>query len=121
MPPLGGMLDDMAFAGCEVLDLLCNRRHYHYTLDSWTDNFIDNWDKIRAIDPEFYNESFRRKWLAYLSLGSDYLVSPNATARLYQITFSKGDTDTYPMNREFLNGASTEAAWVKPHPWVRRR
>ena len=121
MPPLGQTIDDVVSSGCEILDLLCNRRHYHYTLDAWTDNFIKNWEKIHAIDPVFYNESFRRKWLAYLSLGSGYLVSPNATARLYQLTYCKGDTDTYPMNREFLyDDSASDAAWVKPHPWVLR-
>jgi|GEM_PF-494530 len=121
MPPLGRILDELALGGCEILDVLCNRRHYYYTLNAWTENFIKNWDTIHAINPERYDESFRRKWLMYLSSGAFYLVTQDATARLYQITFSKGDTDTYPMNREFLNddAASTEA-WVQPHPWAIR-
>ncbi len=121
MPPLGRVLDEIALGGGEILDVLCHRRHYYYTLNAWTENFIKNWPKIHAINPSFYDESFRRKWLAYLSCGSYYLVTPEATARLYQVTFSKGNTDTYPMNREFLyyEDASTEA-WVLPHPWVRR-
>lgn len=119
MPPLGRMIDEVSLAGFEILDLVCNRRHYYYTLNAWTDNLIKNWDKIRAIDPVFYNESFRRKWLLYLSSGAFYLVTPDATARLYNLTFAKGDTYTYPMNREFLysDGASL-SPWVKPHKWV---
>ena len=119
MPPLGRLIDEVVAAGCEVQDVLCNRRHYYYTLNAWTDNFIKNWEKIRAIDPEFYNESFRRKWLLYLSSGAYYLVVPDATARLYQLTFTKGDTYTYPMNRNFLyNSEASDAAWVKPHKWA---
>jgi cyclopropane-fatty-acyl-phospholipid synthase len=120
MPPLGSLTDEIVYAGCEVLDLLCNRRHYYYTLNAWTDNFIKNWDIIRAIDPKFYTEAFRRKWLLYLSSGAFYLTTPDATARLYQLTFSKGDTDTYPMNREFLYDKASDAAWVLPHQWVIR-
>ncbi|OGN03883.1 MAG: hypothetical protein A2831_03135 [Candidatus Yanofskybacteria bacterium RIFCSPHIGHO2_01_FULL_44_17] len=120
-PPLGHIIDEVALSGFEVLDLLCNRRHYYYTLNAWTDNFMKNWDKIRAIDQNFYNESFRRKWLLYLSGGAYYLVTPDATARLYQITFSKGNTDTYPINRDFLyNDKSSAVAWVRPHKWVLR-
>jgi cyclopropane-fatty-acyl-phospholipid synthase len=121
MPPLGETLDDVVLAGAEIQDVLCARRHYHYTLSAWTDNFIKNWPKIHALDPAFYTESFRRKWLMYLSAGVDYLVTPNATARLYQVTFTKGDTDTYPMNREFLyTRAGSTLSWVKRHPWMLR-
>jgi len=119
MPPMPKIMEDLAWSGCEIQDLICARRHYHYTLNAWTDNFIKNWDKIHAIDPKFYNESFRRKWLLYLSAGSYYLVVPDATARLYQITFTKGTTKTYPMNKEFLYDKSeSTVAWVKSHPWT---
>lgn len=121
MPPFGKMMDELVTSGLEVLDVLCQRRHYYYTLSAWTNNFIQNWDKIHAIDPSFYDERFRRTWLLYLSAGVDYLIVPNAEARLYQVTFSKGDTDTYPMNRDFLYDADANAAsWVQTSPWVLR-
>lgn len=119
MPPLGGLLDDIVWCGGEVQDVICNRRHYHYTLNAWYDNFLQNWDKIVAIDPDKYNEKMMRTWSLYLSSGSYYLSVPNATARLFQVTFTRGVTDTYPMNRNFLyEEAADDSAWVKPTTWV---
>lgn len=119
MPPMPKVMEELVLAGCEIVDLACFRRDYNYTLNAWTENFLRNWDKIVAINPEKYTESFMRKWYLYLCAGAYYLITPDTTARLYQITFTKGTTTTYPMHRDFLYlSHASRDGWVQPDPWA---
>lgn len=102
LPGLSETVSLMAEHGLEILDIENLRRHYALTLDAWAKNFDRNWDAIAAIDPELYNERFRRTWRVYLNFCAEYFRIDNAILRLYQITFSKGNTKRYPMDRGFL-------------------
>jgi cyclopropane-fatty-acyl-phospholipid synthase len=102
LPGLSETIALMAKYGLEILDIENLRRHYALTLDAWADNFEANWTKIQALEPSLYNERFRRTWLTYLQSCAEYFRVDNSVLRLYQITFSKGNTAVYPMDRGFL-------------------
>jgi cyclopropane-fatty-acyl-phospholipid synthase len=102
LPGLSETIDIMAQHGLEILDIENLRRHYTLTLDVWAETFDQNWEMIHAVNPELFDERFRRTWRAYLYFCAEYFNVKNSVLRLYQITFSKGNTVDYPMDRGFL-------------------
>lgn len=102
VPGLDETVQLMSKHGLEVLHIENLRRHYALTLDCWAENFSRNWKKIQALDPKRFDEGFRRRWDAYFRLCAEGFRAPNNLQRLYQITFSKGNTRTYPMRNDFI-------------------
>ncbi len=102
IPGLTETIDLMAVHGLEILDIENLRRHYALTLDEWARLFDDNWETIHAFDPDLFDERFRRTWRLYLHFCAEAFRTKNSVLRLYQITFSKGNTTEYPMDRGFL-------------------
>jgi cyclopropane-fatty-acyl-phospholipid synthase len=103
IPPLGEILALMDRYGLEVLDVENLRRHYAPTLEAWAERFEQRWDEIRQIDPNRFNEYFRRKWRTYLVGCAEMFRSRNGRTHLFQITFSKGNVGyDYPMSRRYL-------------------
>lgn len=104
IPSLADALVEMERCGLEVLDIENLRRHYAPTLDAWAERFDRNWDRIRALDPERFNERFRRVWRSYLIGCAEMFRSPAGYTNLFQIVFSKGNVTpgSYPMTREHL-------------------
>ncbi len=102
LPGLSDTIDIRAEFGLEILDIENLRRHYALTLDAWAQNFEQNWATIHDFNSDQFSERFRRTWKAYLNFCAEYFRTDNAVLRLYQITLSKGNTTTYPMDREFL-------------------
>ena len=94
----------MENAGLEILDIENLRRHYALTLDAWAERFDRNWEKIRALDPERFNERFRRIWRVYLYGCAEMFRLPVGRTHLFQIVFSKGNVSmtSYPLSRGFL-------------------
>ena len=106
VPGLEETVDLMSNHGLEVLHIENLRRHYALTLDCWAANFASGWQKIRSLDPQRFDEGFRRRWDAYFRLCAEGFRTPNNLQRLYQITFSKGNTPTYPMRNDFIYRAA---------------
>ena len=102
LPSLTETVDLMAIHGLEILDIENLRRHYALTLDEWARLFDQNWDMIHAHNPVLFGERFRRTWRVYLHFCAEYFRVKNSVLRLYQVTFSKGNTTDYPMDRGFL-------------------
>ena len=104
IPSLADVIVEMEKAGLEVLDVENLRRHYALTLDVWGERFDRNWDRIRAIDPQKFDERFRRIWRVYLYGCAEMFRSPIGHTHLFQIVFSKGNVNmtSYPMTRDFL-------------------
>ena len=104
IPSLAHTIAAMERAGLEVVDIENLRRHYALTLDAWAERFERNWDRIRALDPQRFDERFRRIWRAYLYGCAEMFRSPKGYTHLFQIVFSKGNITrpSYPMSREFL-------------------
>ncbi len=109
LPGLSETINIMAEFGLEILDVENLRRHYALTLDQWAQNFEQKWESISCSDSEYFNERFRRTWKAYLNFCAEYFRTENSVLRLYQITFSKGNTTTYPMDRKFLYENQTKS------------
>ena len=102
LPGLSEVIDLMASFGLEILDIENLRRHYALTLDAWAANFDGAWQSIHRLDPQRFDERFRRIWRTYLHVCAEYFRADNTILRLYQVTFSKGNTTDYPMDRGFL-------------------
>jgi cyclopropane-fatty-acyl-phospholipid synthase len=104
IPSLAQTIEAMEQCGLEVIDIENLRRHYAFTLDAWATRFDANWEKIHALDPQKFDEYFRRKWRTYLWACAEMFRSPNSTTHLFQILFSKGNinSENYPMSRAFL-------------------
>jgi cyclopropane-fatty-acyl-phospholipid synthase len=104
IPSLAHAIAALERAGCEVVDIENLRRHYALTLDAWGERFDAHWDKIRALDPQKFDERFRRVWRVYLYGCAEMFRSPKGYTHLFQIVFSKGNItrQNYPMSRGFL-------------------
>jgi cyclopropane-fatty-acyl-phospholipid synthase len=106
IPSLAQTIMAMEDCGLEIVDIENLRRHYARTLDAWAERFDRHWPDIQALDPERFDERFRRIWRTYLVACAEMFRSANGTTHLFQIVFSKGNInqDNYPMSRAFLYG-----------------
>jgi cyclopropane-fatty-acyl-phospholipid synthase len=104
IPSLSETLAAMEACGLEILDVENLRRHYALTLDAWAERFDRRWPEITALDPQRFDERFRRIWRTYLYSCAAMFRSPASQTCLFQIAFSKGNvsSDGYPMSRGFL-------------------
>ncbi len=104
IPSLAEVIVEMEQAGLEVLDIENMRRHYALTLDVWAERFDRNWERIRALDPQRFDERFRRIWRVYLYGCAEMFRAPTGRTHLFQVVFSKGNVSftNYPMTRDFL-------------------
>ena len=104
IPSLADVIVAMEASGLEVVDIENLRRHYAPTLDAWAERFTRNWDRIRALDSNRFNERFRRIWLTYLIGCAEMFRSTMWYTHLFQIVFSKVNITekSYPMSRAFL-------------------
>lgn len=104
IPSLADVIVEMERSGLEVLDIENLRRHYAPTLDAWADRFEQRWPAVHDLDPERFDERFRRVWRTYLAGCAEMFRSPAGYTHLFQIVFSKGNVtaDSYPMGREHM-------------------
>jgi cyclopropane-fatty-acyl-phospholipid synthase len=104
IPGLAEVIVEMERCGLEVMDIENLRRHYALTLDVWAQRFARRWDAIHALDPQRFDERFRRVWLTYLLGCAEMFRSPTGYTHLFQIVFSKGNVTRagYPMSRAHL-------------------
>lgn len=111
IPSLSKALDAMEAEGLEILDVENLRRHYALTLDAWTEKFDANWEEIRAMDAERFDERFWRIWRTYLIGCAEMFRSAKSQTNLFQVVFSKGNVNlaSYPLTREHLYQDSGDA------------
>ncbi len=103
IPSLAAAIEAMEESGLEVLDVENLRRHYALTLDAWAERFDANWEAIRELDPQRFDETFRRTWRAYLWACAEMFRARGGRTHLFQVLVSKGNIGSnYPMSREFL-------------------
>jgi cyclopropane-fatty-acyl-phospholipid synthase len=105
IPGLADVIVEMERCGLEVIDIENLRRHYALTLDAWAQRFDEHWEAIHALDPQRFDERFRRLWRTYLVGCAAMFRSPAGYTHLYQIVFSKGNVTptSYPMSRAHLD------------------
>ena len=101
IPSLADTLVEMERCGLEVLDIENLRRHYALTLDAWAERFEPSLGRDPALDPQRFDERFRRVWRSYLVGCAEMFRSPAGYTHLFQIVFSKGNVtpSSYPMSR----------------------
>jgi len=104
IPSLADVIVEMERNGLEVLDIENLRRHYAPTLDAWATRFDEHWPAIQRLDPQRFDERFRRVWRTYLIGCAEMFRSPAGYTHLFQIVFSKGSVTprNYPMDRAHL-------------------
>jgi cyclopropane-fatty-acyl-phospholipid synthase len=103
IPSLAEAIAEMERCGLEILDIENLRRHYAYTLDAWAERFDRHWEDIRRLDPEKFDESFRRKWRTYLYSCAEMFRSRNGHTHLFQVLVARGNIGyDQPMSRAHL-------------------
>jgi cyclopropane-fatty-acyl-phospholipid synthase len=105
IPSLADVIVEMDKCGLEVVDVENLRRHYAPTLDAWSQRFERRWDEIHALDPQRFDERFRRVWRCYLVGCAEMFRSGAGYTHLFQVVFSKGNISrtSYPMSRAHLH------------------
>lgn len=90
IPSLAQTLILMEKYGLDVKSIENLSYHYHRTVDQWLKNLDAHWDRIRAIDPQRFNEQFRRTWLFYLGGAAETFEAARENINSFHITFVKG-------------------------------
>jgi len=104
IPGLSEVVVEMERCGLEVVDIENLRRHYALTLDVWAQRFEQRWEAIHALNPQRFDERFRRIWRTYLMGCAEMFRSSAGYTHLFQIVFSKGNVTrtNFPMSRAYL-------------------
>lgn len=87
LPSLPLTLRMMDRFGLNVIDLENLWPHYQKTVACWLENLERHWPDIQALDPDFFDERFRRIWTLYLSGTVETFESG---LDLFHIVFVKG-------------------------------
>ncbi|WP_417068525.1 class I SAM-dependent methyltransferase [Niveibacterium terrae] len=90
IPGLAETLTLMEKYGLDLLTVENRSYHYHRTVEQWLRNFEANWERIRALDPQRFDEKFRRCWLFYLGGAAETFSAANEIINCYHLTFVKG-------------------------------
>jgi len=101
--PLPKMIRWLDHQRLHVLDIENVWYHYQRAVEDWGRNFVENKERIQAIDHKRYDEAFFRAWRIYLE-GCPVMFEENHwNAHCWHITFTKGKhKDYYPLTRDFL-------------------
>jgi cyclopropane-fatty-acyl-phospholipid synthase len=103
IPSLAEAIAEMERCGLEILDIENLRRHYALTLDAWAERFDRHWEDIRRLDPEKFDEPFRRKWRTYLYSCAEMFRSRKGHTHLFQVLVARGNIGyDQPMSRAHL-------------------
>lgn len=109
IPSLPEMLRTMDDCGLMLVEIEFLWPHYKRTLGEWANNFERHWPEIHALDPDTFNERFRRRWRLYLegtmenfdyALDLSHIIFTNGRAEgAYDLTH-----DAYRREAEFATG-----------------
>jgi cyclopropane-fatty-acyl-phospholipid synthase len=103
MPSLADTVKYMENNGLTILDMESMRSHYLRALQDWYKLFVKNWPKIQQLNPQLFNEEFKRTWSVYLLGSIEGFNMEKERLNIFHIVFTKGrDLNNYPHNRKFL-------------------
>ncbi len=102
IPVLDHVIKVMGKSGFVPMDIENLRLHYAATLDRWAQRFEANTNKIESM----FDEKFVRMWRIYLN--GSAAAFRNGDLRLYQILFTNGLNNQFPLTREHLYLVSGE-------------
>ncbi len=87
LPSLEELIRKIGYVDFFTIDVENLRPHYVKTIDNWIERFVKNKNKIL----EMFDEKFVRMWWLYLNGAAESFKYGDG--QLYQILFSKGQTD----------------------------
>ena len=96
IPVLDHVIKVMGKSDFVPVDIENLRLHYAATLDRWAQRFEVNAHEIASM----FDEKFVRMWRMYLN--GSAAAFRNGDLRLYQILFTKGLNNQFPLTREHL-------------------
>lgn len=100
---LARVLEAMEARDLHAVDIENSSFFYADTMRVMERKLNDNWDKIRAINPEIFTDAFRRTWnVYYVGASESFYAGGGTNHKAFQITFVKGVKDVYPRTRGFL-------------------
>jgi cyclopropane-fatty-acyl-phospholipid synthase len=105
---LEGMTRRAVDRGLNIIDVENLRRHYILTTRLWRDNFLRNYEEIKAAMG--FDDYFMRTWEFYLASGGAGFCLGHLN--VIQMVMTNGVLNDYPWTREFLYQASPEYALV---------
>ena len=111
IPVLDHIIKVMGKSGFVPMDIENLRLHYAATLDRWAQRFEANANKIESM----FDEKFVRMWRMYLN--GSAAAFRNGDLRLYQILFTNGLNNQFPLTREHLYLASGEKIQEAKYPF----
>ncbi len=101
-PSMGDIFKYCEKYDLHIVDLEDTHFLYADTMEVMLSKMLEHWDKIQAINPKIYNESFRRIWMLYYLGSIEGFKSKHSALQTFQYTFVKGRGDVYPKTRGFL-------------------
>ena len=96
LPDLGSILNIATNMGLDFIDCENLRLHYSKTLDKWSERFVQNEQRIRAM----FDERFIRMWRFYLTSCSISFLYGGM--HVFQLLFSAGVRNDLPLTREWM-------------------
>jgi cyclopropane-fatty-acyl-phospholipid synthase len=106
LPSLPRILETMDRHGLNLDDDECLWPHYQRTVKCWLDNLERHWPEIEALDPDTFDERFRRIWTMYLG---GTIEAFRDGLDLHHLVFTKGrDSSYYPLPLELQAGSSDD-------------
>jgi cyclopropane-fatty-acyl-phospholipid synthase len=110
IPVLDHVIKVMGKSGFVPMDIENLRLHYAATLNRWAQRFEANANKIESM----FDDKFVRMWRMYLN--GSAAAFRNGDLRLYQILFTKGLNNQFPLTREHLYLRSGEKTQDMKNP-----
>ena len=101
LPSLPRTLETMGRHGLTLLDAENLWPHYRRTVECWLDNLERHWPEIHALDPEAFDERFRRIWTMYLG---GTVEAFGSGLDLLHLTFVKGRDASFHVDARDLLG-----------------
>lgn len=102
LPGLSETLLLMEKYGLTVLDIENLWHHYQRAIRQWEENFRKHWSSIQKIDPNIFDDRFKRIWEMYWSCDQGFDEHARSL-NVFHITFTKGRSkEYYPPTRDFL-------------------
>ncbi|HDZ10643.1 MAG TPA: class I SAM-dependent methyltransferase [Bacteroidetes bacterium] len=98
IPVIDEILNAMGRRKLNFVDVENLRLHYSMTLDEWSRRYETHADDVRKL----FDERFVRMWRLFLNGSSVGFRFGNT--RLFQIAFTHGLNNEYPLTREFIYG-----------------
>lgn len=101
-PTMSEVLELLEKYDLNLVDLEETHFLYANTMEVMLSKMLEHWDKIHAINPDLFDEKFKRIWSMYYIGSIEGFRSMNGFLHTFQYVFVKGRAEVYPKTRDFL-------------------